>query len=110
RGPGAARRPAPGRRRRGAGPRRRPLRARVVVAMVLRVFRWSPETGSRFEDYPIRPVAGTTVLDALVRLRESHVPDLAFRYACRVGMCGSCAMVVDGRERWAFPTLLAARS
>ena len=75
--------------------------------MVLRVFRWSPEAGSRFEDYPIRPVAGTTVLDALVRLRESQVPDLAFRYACRVGMCGSCAMVVNGRERWACRARLA---
>jgi len=75
--------------------------------MILRVFRWSPETGGRFEEFPIRTVAGTTVLDALVRLRESQVPDLAFRYACRVGMCGSCAMVVNGRERWACRTRLA---
>jgi succinate dehydrogenase iron-sulfur subunit len=75
--------------------------------MVLRVFRWSPETGERFEDFAVRTVAGTTVLDALVRLRESQVPDLAFRYACRVGMCGSCAMVVNGRERWACRTRLA---
>jgi len=75
--------------------------------MILRVFRWSPETGGRFEEFPIRAVAGTTVLDALVRLRESQVPDLAFRYACRVGMCGSCAMVVNGRERWACRTRLA---
>jgi fumarate reductase iron-sulfur subunit len=75
--------------------------------VILRVFRWSPETGGRFEEFPIRPVPGTTVLDALVRLRESQVPDLAFRYACRVGMCGSCAMVVNGRERWACRTRLA---
>jgi fumarate reductase iron-sulfur subunit len=75
--------------------------------MVLRVFRWSPGTGARFEDFPIRPLDGTTVLDALVRLRESQAPDLAFRYACRVGMCGSCAMVVNGRERWACRTRLA---
>ncbi len=75
--------------------------------MVLRVFRWSAETGGHFEEFPIRTVAGTTVLDALVRLRESQVPDLAFRYACRVGMCGSCAMVVNGRERWACRTRLA---
>jgi fumarate reductase iron-sulfur subunit len=75
--------------------------------MVLKVFRWSPEAGARFESFPIGPVTGTTVLDALVRLRESQAPDLAFRYACRVGMCGSCAMVVNGRERWACRTRLA---
>jgi len=75
--------------------------------MVLRVFRWSPEAPApRFEAYRVEAGEGTTVLDALVRLRETAVPDLAFRYACRVGMCGSCAMVVDGRERWACRTRL----
>ncbi len=74
--------------------------------MILRVFRWSPEAGGRFDDFPIQAGPGTTVLDALVRLRESRAPDLAFRYACRVGMCGSCAMVVNGRERWACRTRL----
>jgi fumarate reductase iron-sulfur subunit len=78
--------------------------------MILRVFRWSPESpsGERFDSYPVEAVPGTTVLDALVRIRETVAPDLAFRYACRVGMCGSCAMVVDGRERWACRTRLAA--
>jgi fumarate reductase iron-sulfur subunit len=76
--------------------------------MILRVFRWSPEAGGpRFDEYPVDVGPGTTVLDVLVRLRETRAPDLAFRYACRVGMCGSCAMVVDGRERWACRTRLA---
>jgi fumarate reductase iron-sulfur subunit len=48
------------------------------------------------------------VLDALVEVQQGHDPTLAFRYACRVGMCGSCAMVVDGRERWACRTRLAS--
>ncbi len=74
--------------------------------MILRVFRWSPDAGSRFDDFPVEAGEGTTVLDALVRLRETRAPDLAFRYACRVGMCGSCSMVVDGRERWACRTRL----
>ena len=74
--------------------------------MILRVFRWSQEAGSRFDDFSIEAGQGTTVLDALVRLQETRAPDLAFRYACRVGMCGSCAMVVDGRERWACRTRL----
>ena len=44
-----------------------------------------------------------TVLDALVDAQRRLDPTLAFRYACRVGMCGSCAMVIDGRERWGVP-------
>jgi fumarate reductase iron-sulfur subunit len=74
--------------------------------MILRVFRWSPAVEPRFESHAVEAGEGTTVLDALVRLRETAVPDLAFRYACRVGMCGSCAMVVNGRERWACRTRL----
>ena len=48
------------------------------------------------------------MLDALVEIQRGQDPTLAFRYACRVGMCGSCAMVVNGRERWACRTLLAS--
>jgi succinate dehydrogenase iron-sulfur subunit len=80
----------------------------VAVVLILRVFRWSPEAGERVDAFRVEAGPGTTVLDALVRLRESEAPDLAFRYACRVGMCGSCAVVVDGRERWACRTRLAA--
>jgi fumarate reductase iron-sulfur subunit len=76
--------------------------------MILRVFRWSPERGERFDEFPVEPAEHTTVLDALVRVREEAAPDLAFRYACRVGMCGSCTLVVDGRERWACRTRLRA--
>ncbi len=77
--------------------------------MILRILRSSPEApGGRFQEFAVDAGPGTTVLDALVRVRETDAPDLAFRYACRVGMCGSCAMVVDGRERWACRTRLAA--
>ena len=47
------------------------------------------------------------MLDALVEIQRAQDPVLAFRYACRVGMCGSCAMVVNGRERWACRTRVA---
>ena len=77
--------------------------------MILRVYRSSAEAPrGRFDDFTVEAGPGTTVLDALVRLRETEAPDLAFRYACRVGMCGSCAVVVDGRERWGCRTRLAA--
>lgn len=42
--------------------------------------------------------AHARVLDALNWVREHEDPTLGFRYACRVGMCGSCAIVVNGKE------------
>ena len=75
--------------------------------MVLKVFRWGLGTRERMQKYWVRARQGMTVLDALVEVQRGTDPTLAFRYACRVGMCGSCAMVINGRERWACRTLLA---
>jgi fumarate reductase iron-sulfur subunit len=74
--------------------------------VVLRVFRWAPGARERIQKYWIPAKDGMTVLDALVDAQRRLDPTLAFRYACRVGMCGSCAMVINGRERWACRTLL----
>ena len=74
--------------------------------MVLKVFRWAPGARERIQKYWIAAKQGMTVLDALVDAQRRLDPTLAFRYACRVGMCGSCAMVINGRERWACRTLL----
>jgi fumarate reductase iron-sulfur subunit len=78
------------------------------MTRTLRVFRWSREEGERAQEYRVTAVADTTVLDALVEVQRGQDQTLAFRYACRVGMCGSCAVVVNGRERWACRTRLAA--
>src|SRR5207302_1104665 len=80
----------------------RPVMARLVV------FRWAPGEPERIRAYEVQAVADTTVLDALVAVQREQDPTLALRYACRVGMCGSCAMVVNGRERWACRTRLAS--
>ena len=74
--------------------------------MVLKVFRWAPGARERLQKYWVPTRVGMTVLDALVDAQRRLDPTLAFRYACRVGMCGSCAMVINGRERWACRTLL----
>jgi fumarate reductase iron-sulfur subunit len=41
-----------------------------------------------------------TVLDVVTYIQRSLDPSLAYRYSCRVGMCGSCAMMVNGVPRW----------
>src|SRR3954471_11697496 len=52
-----------------------------------------------FETHRVALAEKASVLDALFALQRGPCPDLAFRFSCRVGMCGSCAMVVNGRER-----------
>jgi fumarate reductase iron-sulfur subunit len=45
-----------------------------------------------------------TILDVVTYIQRSLDPTLAYRYACRVGMCGSCAMSVNGVPRWTCRT------
>jgi fumarate reductase iron-sulfur subunit len=79
-----------------------------MTTVTLRVFRWSPGGDEGSRDYRVEAGPDTTVLDALVDVQRHQDATLAFRYACRVGMCGSCAMVVNGRERWACRTRVHA--
>jgi fumarate reductase iron-sulfur subunit len=44
------------------------------------------------------------VLDVVTYIQRKLDPTLAYRYACRVGMCGSCAMTVNGAPRWTCRT------
>ena len=45
-----------------------------------------------------------TVLDVVSWIQQNSDPTLAYRFACRVGMCGSCAMMVNGVPRWTCRT------
>ena len=45
-----------------------------------------------------------TVLDVVSWVQQHADPTLSYRYACRVGMCGSCAMMVNGVPRWTCRT------
>lgn len=74
----------------------------------VRVFRYDPSQpgDGHFDtfnlDIPNETI--TTVLDVLLRLQQEQDPTLAFRFACRVNMCGSCGMVIDGKEALACKT------
>jgi succinate dehydrogenase / fumarate reductase iron-sulfur subunit len=74
--------------------------------VVFRVRRYEPETGHapRWEDHAIEVVAGMTVLDGLWKVKEQHAPSLAWRSSCRMGICGSCGMLINGRPRLACNT------
>lgn len=81
---------------------------RATGSKTLRVFRYDPARGpvGRYDSFRVPVGEQTTVLDALAWIQSALDLTLAFRYACRVGMCGSCAMVVNGRERWTCRTRL----
>jgi len=72
------------------------------------VQRSAPESRQtpRFDTHQIEVAEKASVLDALFALQRGPCPDLAFRFSCRVGMCGSCAMVVNGREQLTCSTLV----
>ena len=61
------------------------------------------ETGS-FQAFAIPRREHQTVLDVVTEIQREHDATLSYRFACRVGMCGSCAMVVNGRPRWTCRT------
>jgi len=61
------------------------------------------ETGA-FQEFEVPRLESQTVLDVVTHIQRRLDPTLAYRYACRVGMCGSCAMTVNGRARWTCRT------
>ncbi len=72
------------------------------------IFRYDPTKGGEghFDSFnlEIEDESNTTILDVLIRIQKEQDPSLSFRYACRVNMCGSCGMVVNGREGLACKT------
>jgi succinate dehydrogenase / fumarate reductase, iron-sulfur subunit len=74
----------------------------------VRVFRYDPSLGGDgdFRKYAldVPNEAAMTMLDVLLRIQREQDPTIAFRFACRVAMCGSCGMVINGKERLACKT------
>jgi succinate dehydrogenase / fumarate reductase iron-sulfur subunit len=64
-----------------------------------RIYRFDPEAGEnpRVDTYEVDMAAcGPMVLDALIKIKNEIDPTLTFRRSCREGICGSCAMNIDG--------------
>ena len=59
---------------------------------------------SEWVDYAVPKQDSQTVLDIVTWIQRNTAPDLSYRFACRVGMCGSCAMMVNGMPRWTCRT------
>lgn len=70
----------------------------------LRVAIWRGAAEGRFEHYRVPARTNQTVLDVVTWVQRHREPSLAYRFACRVGVCGSCAMTVNGKPRWTCRT------
>src|SRR5579859_6010482 len=70
--------------------------------LIVRVWRGGAEGSLQTFEVPRFP--SQTVLDVVTHIQRKLDPTLAYRYACRVGMCGSCAMTVNGAPRWTCRT------
>jgi len=53
-----------------------------------------------FQAYEVPHMESQTVLDVVTYVQRKLDPSVSYRFACRVGMCGSCAMTVNGKPRW----------
>jgi fumarate reductase iron-sulfur subunit len=71
---------------------------------VLGVDIWRGAEQGAFQAFAIPRRTHQTVLDVVTEIQREHDATLSYRFACRVGMCGSCAMVVNGRPRWTCRT------
>ncbi len=64
-----------------------------------KIYRWNPDDGDnpRIDTYYVDlDDCGPMVLDALIWIKNKIDPTLTFRRSCREGVCGSCAMNIDG--------------
>jgi hypothetical protein len=73
----------------------------------LSVSLWRGGAEGRYETYRVPRRDSQTVLDVVTYVQRHIDPTLSYRFACRVGMCGSCAMTVNGRPRWTYRTHVA---
>lgn len=70
----------------------------------LRVSVWRGGADGHYQDFDVPRRESQTVLDVVTHIQRHLDPTLAYRFACRVGMCGSCAMTVNGSPRWTCRT------
>lgn len=74
----------------------------------LSIVRYNPELDSQphSQSYQVPVDNSTSVLDALLYIKERLDPTLAFRWSCRMAICGSCSVMVNGIPKLGCKTFL----
>lgn len=73
-------------------------------AKTLKVSIWRGKAKGGFVQYEVPRQPSQTILDVVTHVQRAIDPTLSYRFSCRVGMCGSCAMTVNGVARWTCRT------
>lgn len=76
----------------------------------IRLYRWDPDAGEnpRLDSYQVDlDDCGPMLLDAINKIKNEIDPTVTYRRSCREGICGSCAMNIDGKNGLACTTSLA---
>jgi fumarate reductase iron-sulfur subunit len=75
----------------------------IPSPITVRVWRGTAGAGA-FEEFEVPQQPSQTILDVVTWIQRHLDAGLSYRFACRVGMCGSCAMMVNGIPRWTCRT------
>ena len=70
----------------------------MSTEVTMRIWR-GDKTGGQFREYAVPVEEGEVVLDVIHRLQATHARDLACRWNCKAGKCGSCSAEVNGKPR-----------
>jgi len=70
----------------------------MASTFTMRVFRGGPEAGD-FKEYHVEGGEGMVVLDVIHRIQATQAQDLACRWNCKAGKCGSCSAEINGKPR-----------
>jgi len=78
------------------------------MAYTLKMKLWrGDQSGGELKDYDVEVETGEVVLDAIHRVQATQAGDLAVRWNCKAGKCGSCSAEVNGRPRLMCMTRLS---
>ncbi|MDP3044279.1 MAG: 2Fe-2S iron-sulfur cluster-binding protein, partial [Bacillota bacterium] len=78
---------------------------RTLTFSVFRYNPTTPEIKPCMQSYQLKEAGGMTMFVALTKIREEQDPSLMFDFVCRASICGSCAMLINGKPRLACKTL-----
>ncbi|MDA8097546.1 MAG: fumarate reductase iron-sulfur subunit [Clostridia bacterium] len=81
------------------------MKNRTLTFSIFRYNPATPEIKPHMQSYQLDETTGMTVFVALNRIREEQDPSLMFDFVCRAAICGSCAMLINGKPRLACKTL-----
>src|SRR5437870_12378396 len=78
-----------------------------MAQVLFQIWRTGPD-GGKLQDYTTEITEGMVVLDAVHQIQAQHANDLAVRWNCKAGKCGSCSAEINGSPRLMCMTRMSA--